>query len=116
MAWPGHYGEVVETVVGACEAMLEADVGANKAIGSYGKEALLAACGKQAGEKISVLTHCNTVRRCKLTDRHQLDPVLKALVFQLLESTSLSKPLVPNINLHAPAPPTPRRRRERRRR
>ena len=33
--------------------------------------------------------------------------MLKALVFQLLESTALSKPLVSNINLHRT--PTPRR-------
>ena len=45
------------------------------------------------------------VRRCKLTHRkliRRLDPVLKALVFQLLESTSLSKPMVSNTSLHIP--------------
>ena len=33
-------------------------------------------------------------------EQHQVDPVLKALVFRLLESTVLSNALVSNIDLH----------------
>lgn len=50
----------VETVIAECEAMLAADVAANRAIGSFGAEALCAAVGKPEGAPIRVLTHCNT--------------------------------------------------------
>ena len=40
----------------------------------------------------------NEVRRCRLT--HQVDPGLKALGCQPVESTALSKILVSDVNLH----------------
>jgi len=51
--------EIKKSLVSKIEAMLEKDVSDNQAIGGYGAKALLshAQC---SGEKIRVLTHCNT--------------------------------------------------------
>lgn len=52
--------DAAEKVIAACEGMLAADVAANRAIGSFGADALCAAVGKPEGTPIRVLTHCNT--------------------------------------------------------
>ena len=50
----------VEAVIAECEGMLAADIANNRAIGSFGADALCAAVGKPANVPIRVLTHCNT--------------------------------------------------------
>ncbi|KAJ1441554.1 translation initiation factor fusion with methylthioribose kinase [Ochromonadaceae sp. CCMP2298] len=49
--------ELVEEVIGECEAMLEDDVTANRAMGRFGAERILQLVDR---EKIRVLTICNT--------------------------------------------------------
>lgn len=51
---------VVEVYVKRAEKMLEDDVQDNKNIGRFGAEWLMEAAGKKEGEKVNVLTHCNT--------------------------------------------------------
>ena len=56
----GSGADAVEAVIAECEGMLAADIANNRAIGSFGADALCAAVGKPAGAPIRVLTHCNT--------------------------------------------------------
>ncbi|KAK9830593.1 hypothetical protein WJX81_002762 [Elliptochloris bilobata] len=54
---------VTEAVVGACHAMLQADVAGNKAMGDFGAKAILAeltARGRSSKAPVRALTHCNT--------------------------------------------------------
>ena len=50
----------IDGVIEACEAMLEEDVRSCREIGRRGAEALLASVGAKDGEKIKVMTCCNT--------------------------------------------------------
>ena len=50
----------LDGVIEACEAMMEEDVAACRAIGRVGAEALLRSVGAKEGEKITVMTCCNT--------------------------------------------------------
>ena len=56
----GSGEDAVEAVIAECEGMLAADIANNRAIGSFGADALCAAVGKPANVPIRVLTHCNT--------------------------------------------------------
>ncbi|KAI8803348.1 hypothetical protein BJ742DRAFT_683281, partial [Cladochytrium replicatum] len=49
---------VVDAVVAAAEAMLDADIADNKNIGNFGAEFILKSVG--GSESVKVLTHCNT--------------------------------------------------------
>lgn len=49
---------VIDPVVNEAEAMLAEDVAINKAIGKFGRDAILAHATN--GHHITVLTHCNT--------------------------------------------------------
>ncbi|KAL3137231.1 hypothetical protein ABBQ32_006781 [Trebouxia sp. C0010 RCD-2024] len=53
---------VIDAVVESCEAMLEADVLANRALGKHGVEGLQRAlqARNQTKDKLQLLTHCNT--------------------------------------------------------
>ena len=58
-AAPGATAESVQAqMVAKMEQFLPDDIADNKAIGHYGAAAIMA--GKKPGEKVSVLTHCNT--------------------------------------------------------
>ena len=56
----GDAGAMVEGVIEACEAMLAEDVASCRAIGAKGAEALLRAVNAKDGQKIKVMTCCNT--------------------------------------------------------
>ena len=54
---------VTAAVVAACEDMLRDDVAANRAMGQFGADAMLAAAqasGRATSGRLRVLTHCNT--------------------------------------------------------
>ena len=55
---PDDAAAVKQGLIGAMEGMLAADISDNKAIGAFGRDAILAAA--PAGEAVRVLTHCNT--------------------------------------------------------
>ena len=56
----GDVSGMIEGVIGGCEAMHAEDVASCRAIGDKGAAALLRACGAKDGEKIKVMTCCNT--------------------------------------------------------
>ena len=56
----GDAGAMIEGVIEACEAMLAEDVASCRAIGAKGAEALLRAVNAKDGQKIKVMTCCNT--------------------------------------------------------
>ena len=59
----GSATNLVMSVVMAAEEMMSDDVSSNRVMGGYGADALLAAVkarGRGQGDKIRVLTHCNT--------------------------------------------------------
>ena len=56
----GDVSGMIEGVIEGCEAMHAEDVASCRAIGDKGAAALLRACGAKDGEKIKVMTCCNT--------------------------------------------------------